>query len=546
VRPVKGPGSGRIFAAGLLAACALSGGLALAHLETPGLYYDEVIQATPAVAFLEGEVPSAIPGRTQVRLGGRWLPLMTQPYMGALKSQALIPAFALFGAGKTTLRATTWLWTLLGIAFAMLLARELLGTAPAVLAGLLLALDPSVLFVGRHDWGSFALGLLCRCAGLWLLVVGWRKGGLRRLAGGGALLGLGLYNKLDFAAVLAAAAAALALTAPHLWRKLRLRHALAVGGGLTLGALPVLLALPGAFAAGRLFASRAGANPAWREKAIALMTTLDGSYFHRLMLSGGSFEELGKVEGAASGPFPLLLVAAALFLGVRLVRAPRDEAHEPGRRFVLAASLLALLAIFLTPRAVRIHHVLNAVPFPQLLVAAALTELWRLGTGRIPLRALAAALAGVALLGSARVDARTLATLDETGGKGRWSDALDRLATSLPAESRVVALDWGFAEPLRFLTPERPVEEIIWRLRGPRRVPLVFDGDAHTVYLLHQDRLAVFEHGAAFLRALEALPEGTVQIEPQRDRVGDTAFLAVRIAKPHRFDYRRSLEVRLR
>jgi len=61
----------------------------------------------------------------------------------------------------------------LALLFAMLLAHRLLGLGPALVAGALLAVDPSFLFVSRHDWGSFSLALLCRCAGLWLFATGW-------------------------------------------------------------------------------------------------------------------------------------------------------------------------------------------------------------------------------------------------------------------------------------------------------------------------------------------------------------------------------------
>ncbi len=65
------------------------------QLDAPGLYYDEVIQATPASEFLrEGGEPLSIPGAHNSWLFGGWFPLMTQPYMGALKSQLLIPGFA--------------------------------------------------------------------------------------------------------------------------------------------------------------------------------------------------------------------------------------------------------------------------------------------------------------------------------------------------------------------------------------------------------------------------------------------------------------------
>ncbi len=548
-RPVNARRDVLALCAGFASVCLLSGWFALRHLDRPGLNYDEALQAVQAVVFLSDAEPSPIPGTSSARWLGRWFPLMTQPYMGALKSQLLLGPFALFGATPETLRVTTWSWMLLGILLSMLWVRELLGTPAALLAGLLLALDPSVLFVGRHDWGSFALGFALRAGALLLLTRGWRSGSGGRLLLGGACLGLGLYNKLDFGIGVIAAGLALALAAPgSLWREIRARprRLLSAAAGLALGAAPLLAFAPAALGVGRMLGARAGAGVwEWGEKAVAFATTFDGSYFQRLMRAGGSFEELGSVEGAAAGPFLLLAIAAAGFLGARLALAPRADAREPARRFVLLAALLTLLGVCLTPRAVRIHHVLNATPFPQIVLALGLVELWRLGAGRRPLRVLAVGLAALALAGSARVDAQTLAGVVETGGRGRWSDALARFASGLPPGSVVVCLDWGFAEPLRFQTPELPIVDATWSLRG-RRPRLALDGGPGHVYLVPLERHAVFGGGRALLDALEALPEEARSIESVADRSGEAAFRAVRIAKPHRLEYRDGLVVRLR
>jgi hypothetical protein len=187
---------GRAGALGFAAVVTLSAWLALRDLDLPGLYYDEAIQAVPAAEFLrEGGRPLRIPGAKSVWLGGGWFPVLTQPYMGALKSQLLIPVFAAFDASVGVLRATTFAWGLAGCLFATLFAAQILGTPVALATAALLALDPSVLFVSRHDWGSFSLGLVCRCAGLWLAAVGLARRRPAWLAGAGLAFGLGLYHR---------------------------------------------------------------------------------------------------------------------------------------------------------------------------------------------------------------------------------------------------------------------------------------------------------------------------------------------------------------
>ena len=111
---------------GLLCLCVFA--LLARNLAEPGLYYDEVIQATPASEFLrQGGEPLQIPGARNTWLFGGWFPLMTQPYMGALKSQLLIPTFAAFGATRETLRLATLAWSCVGLGLVMLWARRLFG-----------------------------------------------------------------------------------------------------------------------------------------------------------------------------------------------------------------------------------------------------------------------------------------------------------------------------------------------------------------------------------------------------------------------------------
>jgi len=202
------------------------------------------------------------------------------------------------------------------------------------------------------------------------------------------------------------------------------------------------------------------------------------------------------------------------------------------------------------PRAVRIHHVLNAAPFPQIVVAAAFVGLWRMGAGplaRPALRALAAVGFCAVLAGQVQVELRTLDEIRATGGRGRWSDALARYAGELAAEpgASVVSLDWGFHAPLRFLAPNLDLREPVWQLRGAAALGAQLEGTPQTVYLVQDPRYRVFDLGQDLLAAAARLPEGAASVRAHADRTGDTAFLSVRIARPHRLVYRGRLEVEL-
>jgi len=524
--------------------------LAGRQLERPGLYYDEVIQAVPAAEFLrEGGKPLQLPGALDRWLFGGWFPLMTQPYMGALKSQLLIPVFAAFGASTETLRITTLAWGCLGLGLLMLWVYELFGLPTALLCGVLLAFDPSFLFVCRHDWGSVALALVCRGGGLWLLTRGWRRASLAQLGAGGLLLGLGVYNKIDFVPFLAGSGLALAVLAPAAgWRRLRTapRRGLAVATGLLVGAAPMLAGVGGVLAASRaIYGSVGSGHGELAEKLATWLTMLDGSYFLRLMQAGGSFERLAQTD-APSSPFPILCLASAGWLAFDLRRGRRGGLDRQ-RAFVLLAGLLTALLLLATPRAARIHHTLNVVPFPQLLVALAVGGLWRTGGSgrrRLAVRGLAVLGCLAALTGSLRIDLAVLESLERSGGRGRWSDALTVFAEELPTDAEVVSLDWGFQLPLRFLRPELRLEEPVWRLAAAGMGSL--HGDSDRLYLVQDPAYAVFPLGGALIEALDALPMGTVVVREHRDREGGVAFRSIRFARPHELVYRGSFEVRLR
>jgi len=536
------------FSVAALACAALALAIAARDLASPGLYYDEVIQAEPALWFLRGDpAPPEVPGASHVMLLGHPFPLFTQPYMGALKSQVLVPVLALAGPDVRALRFATLATAVTGLVLAMAATRIAFDLPTAALLGALLAVDPSFLFTSRHDWGSFALGFLLRSGAALALLAGWRARSRLALFAGGACAGLAIYNKVDAAIPIAAAAAALALASPPLRRELATRRDawIAALAGALLGASLVLVHALSVLAMARVTALGAVSDAGeWTEKWHAHLAALDGSYFARLLHAGGSFTQMGDVVGAPATFFTALFAVSWTGLALWLVRERRRGTVRAAQRFAVLAALFTQAGMLLLPHAVRIHHVLNAWPLPQLVVALAVREAWRRAGARVALRGALALGFAAALVAAVRVDVQTLDFMRATGGKGLWSDALERLAPELSG-ARLVALDWGFAGPLRFADPSLRVDEPIWRMRG--RHPSTLEGDDTSVYLLHERSLAVFPFGAALLDAVAALPAGSARIEPHVDRDGDTAFVTLRFAGPHRLLYRGGrFEVQLR
>jgi hypothetical protein len=206
--------------------------------------------------------------------------------------------------------------------------------------------------------------------------------------------------------------------------------------------------------------------------------------------------------------------------------------------------------LLLTPRAIRIHHYLNAWPLPQLVMAAAFTEIWRRAArpgGRV-LRGAVVLLAAGVLIGGVRIDLATLEDLTASGGRGRWSDAPERYARELAEGTRLVSLDWGFHGPLHFSDPQRRLSEPVWslrRARNPRRGHVIA-GTPDDVYLVYEPPFAVYPFGGALLEALESLPKDAAQVTRHRDREGGPVFRAIRFDRPHRLLFRGGrAEVRL-
>ena len=120
----------------LLAAVFVS--VALPRAGSPGLYYDEAFFAQQAKDFFEPERGIHHPASTrEIFVFGRPVPLRNALYLGSLKSQLMIPSFALFGTGVEVLRSSTAMTGLLALLLMMLWTNRLLGWPAACLGGVL-------------------------------------------------------------------------------------------------------------------------------------------------------------------------------------------------------------------------------------------------------------------------------------------------------------------------------------------------------------------------------------------------------------------------
>lgn len=524
--------------------------LTLSHgaVGAPGMFYDEGWLAQQGRAFVDPEREGALPPGTQsVEILGRPLPLFALPYLGSLKSQLLIPWFFAFGNELETLRLATLVNALLALLATMFAVRRIFGVEASLLTGVLLVSDPTVFFHAQWEWGPFTTGWLCRAVGAALLLRSYAVGGRASACAGAFALGLSGYNRAD--SVLVLASVGLGLLAFHrqqlaaLWRERR-SDVRAAGGFFLLGALPILLNIPRVLGTYAELSNRGD----FAERIRTLLTTLDGSYAHRLMEVGGRFDAMQN----APAPFALFGLMLFLALAVTAASALRGRGAElRDGRGALAISCVAVIASMLALEgATRAHHALNHAPLTHTLVAATLVTLSRRA---MPVWSrLASTACAVALIASnANSIASTRELIERTGGRGWWSGAIAELGAELEAgpPGTAVSFDWGFHLPLLFLTESTRVIEPIWEIEDVVRKKGIWDfaGDETHRYVVHDAPYDRFGFGPRLLTAARVHERmgRPVEIRSYHDREGATAFLTISFRAPHRIVLKRGAGFRI-
>lgn len=487
------------LAVGLAAGLYLA--LALYQIHLPGLHYDEAREAgVPAMQLLLGQPLDAFRG-SALRVGGRAWPLMVQDYIGALNAYLLIPFLAVGGVRVESLRLLPVLCGLVTLLAVWDLARRAYSERAAAWAALLLAVQPAFVFWNRQGIYVTSITATFFALALW---GGWRwlQEGRRRWWVLVALAcGLGLWAKLLFLWALGAMLGTWALLAWGGWgRTLPRRDPL----GLLLGGLAffvplVPLALFNWQTSGTLLTvvrnlgrSYYGVdNLAFGQNLVARLRQVWD------VLAGTPFWYLGGTFGNPWWPAALALGAAAS-LALAFWRR-----NLPARRLLfpyLALGLVVVQSCF-TVSALWHSHFALALPLPALALASTLDALARAGREKKAPVVLAALAVASLVLGDLAVDVRYHQALARTGGLGGHTEAVYALAERLDAapHPQPLALDWGIAAPVEFLTEgrvrplevfgyeslERPDEGFQERLRGLLREPgryHLFHAPEETVY----------------------------------------------------------------
>lgn len=480
---------------------------AVPTIRDTGLDYDEAVYGHLAKDFLTGRhCAQHMPGSVSVDLGGRPFPWFVQGYLGAVKCWMLLPSFALFGSSIAVMRFTMFAWGLLGVLFLMLWTRRTLGQTAAVFTGFLMVLDPAFFFPTVCDWGAFVPSFFCRSVGLFAVAIWWKNRRVSWLVFAGVAFGIGFLNKIDFVVFLVALGGATLLNQPRpILQSLRSDVRQWIAGTISF----LVTASPMVLNCFRWIRSLVEVQSGAREGELATKfniatSVLDGSYFYRLMEVGGLFNRMFDLRSPIWTPYGFVLLLSVLVLAAQAVSDARAKtAGWAG--FLLAGFGISTVGFWLLPDALRIHHFLLIYPFPQLVIAAAVLRVWKLGAAKAALRRLgktaAIVIALSVLVGHLVAVRKTQQFIAKTGGRGMWSQALVQFAQELKTRDDLVvaSLDWGFHEQLSFLTDGPKLYELTWNLQEGKPVSLV--PDTNFIYMIHPPEFSLFDYGRTYLQA---------------------------------------------
>lgn len=410
--------------------------LSARHLTAQGAHYDELHQAPASFEYLGRHSPI-------FDYASHGFPVLNTTYTGAIKSN-IYGLYLRFVNPHFTLTS----WRLFGIAFLALglfafyqVVGNSISTWSAVVFGMMLLTDASVVLLNRHDMGPVSLALCLRLLfiALWISVVfrgpsGWKYVLI------GFVVGISIFEKLSSAVMVVPLLIFLLAS-----RKYLRRSWLFSGLGLLAGILPLLLINAASFLHGFGFVSLTNVGDGveklpLKDYLTQILQFGQGDQARQWILGNMANPRLIRLEFATM----LVLLAIALFTALRF---------RSSREMTLAWQLLccyvaAASGVYLLPNVTFVHHWIISTPFHYAAIALAIgaispaeRHLSEYRVYRWILVACLAVLIAIRLPSMWRLEASMAATTAEN-----WSPALTRLAelaASHASDSAFFATDWG-------------------------------------------------------------------------------------------------------
>jgi hypothetical protein len=530
------------------------------------LHYDEAFEAVPALQLLRGQPVSAF-RNSGLTINGQIFPLMAQDYIGAINTYLALPFIAALGPTPAALRVMSILMGAITLGLTFLLAYHLSGSREIGLAAaLLLSVDPTFIFWNRQGIFVTAVTALLGLAATLCWLRRLQGGNLWWTAAGAFLFGLGVYAKLLFLWVIAALLGAFILLnlpgwlkrstgssvgqrSAQSWTTEILVAILAFG----LGCWPLLaynLQTGGTFQS----ISQNAAISYYGVNNLAFGPNLLERFRQFITLLTGS--HLWYLGNVISNPLPALAFGISLIIVVgtclRLTptQADKESHYSPAQRalFPFLVIGLVILASISTVSALWITHFAILMPWPAIAIAMGgwfvksqvaggrsqvagrrvarsnVTEITgnRQQTSHITLHASrftlhasrltphVSRLALTTVLGLLIITnlisvIRYHLALAESGGLSAHSDAIYDMSAWLAqrANSPIVAMDWGLAAPVAYLTSGQvvptevfgyvwqPDTDLTTRLNG-------FIAQPQTLYLWRAPDEIIFDRSPEF------------------------------------------------
>jgi 4-amino-4-deoxy-L-arabinose transferase-like glycosyltransferase len=424
-------------------------GLSLHMIDRPGLDMDETIFVNAASLRLPG---------VYITHSFHGIPLMIFPYTGALKSWLYDPIFAVLGTSTTKIRLPAVLIASAGLLLLYPALRDLVNRSVAALAVVALCFDNSIFWLTRDDVGPSAISLFLECAAVFCVA---RLAGTRRLRWVVlllAVLGLGVFNKLNFIWIVNAAAAVSVVIVVRQRRSLRKDWRMLATWAIGLAILYACFGLYyftnhiGSIDARTFQGSLLGYT--WPQFSAGTAAIISGTWFYDYALK------------SLSPNYVVVWVVLALFaLGLLASITYRRTRNLAIAGFGLATIVIAVQNL-ITPQATAGWHYISIYPFITIVasygVYAAARSLLRSDVqvaGTMGVIAISALVYDGALMG------RYFDALNREPKFSAWSPAIYQLSNELNHLSGTVfTADWGIFNPLFALDPSSRYRELGYAL----------------------------------------------------------------------------------
>ncbi len=472
------------------------------QLNLPGLHYDEAQESgLPALQIASGKVVSAF---RNIGLGNKMFPIMVQDYIGAIHVYIAVPFVAIFGPSTVSVRLPS---ILIGVTILFLtygFIRTVWGERIALLATILLAMHPSFVFWSRQGTLIASATLALMMALFWACRKWHVRGTWQTAMLVGLIAGLGTYSKILFVWILfgiLGTTIIINLTNfmfghKNIWPgRPNYIDIIATAAGFVIGISPIVAF--NLMSQGTSFA-RTGAIAT--SNSNILENVLGRTDHFIAVLTGNShFWYLGSSPGNR-----LWLWAFIISLIISITSIMWRQTRSQKNCVLLLLLLTSLLQVPFTPTPSGMfpHHLAIFTPLWTTIVAVSITNIPKLLRTiypeskhyRLTVLILITWAFTTLIAKDLRTNIQMHQTLGKVGGESPHTDAIYSLANYLDNinPQKTVALDWGFAPQVQFLTNERIKPQEVFGLGDNTDTGFVerldsFEPDNDTVYVLHTE-----------------------------------------------------------